>query len=73
MFTVNEGSMVGMYKIKKAEQCSAFFPNLTMNLTYLCYGSLKIWRTFRFIKGIGQTPKISGLKAVIVKRMGKTV
>jgi|GEM_PF-5090428 len=28
---------------KKAEQiCSAFSPNLTMNLTYLCYGSTNV-------------------------------
>ncbi|CAN0595443.1 unnamed protein product, partial [Laminaria digitata] len=31
-----------LLKNKKAEQCSAFSPNLTMNLTYLCYGSSKV-------------------------------
>ena len=32
-----------MAENKKAEQCSAFSPNLTMNLTYLCYGSVNVY------------------------------
>jgi hypothetical protein len=75
MMSVNnrskKGSIVGIYKNKKSEQRSDFFSNITMNLTYLCYGFVKVRGIFTFKKGVGQTPKISGLKAVIVKQMGR--
>ena len=38
---------------KKAEPSPAFSPNLTMNLTYLCYGSVNILYRSVSKKGLG--------------------
>ena len=35
--------LVSFGQNKKAEHCPAFSPNLTMNLTYLCYGPPNIY------------------------------
>ena len=43
-----------VYKIEKGEEAPALFvPNLTINLTYLCYGETKILVLCKITKVLG--------------------
>jgi len=49
-------------KNKKTEHSPVFSPNLTMNLTYLCYGSSKVMLCMKKVKGICSTSCKNGWK-----------
>jgi len=38
---------VNLLKIKREDKSSLFAPNLTMNLTYLCSGDVKVYEWVR--------------------------